>query len=619
MHRRQTFRALTMASVLLAVPSYAQEADDPDVVPALKTTLPATPVNTAADPTLGETEDAAGSKPEPAEFVIPPLRASLPATDLRTVVRPVPPSLSAKLPAVAPSLPPVTREADARAEYEPLGLRLGSFVVNATTSTGLGVRHHSTEGNETFVRSTGEIDARSDWESNSLEMRLGGAYRRSLSGIDESLPEGDASIAGRFDLTNADRLTASAGWTLRDDTSGDGKENTFSGSLGYERFGGLVGLKTGIGIDRTVNETDPTLDNTALSSSLRLSLDRGAILKPFVEDGCLRARFRPAVAAGDGISRNGVGGEAKAGVSVARDDLTGEVALGYGYEWLDDSALADISGLIGSASLTWDASELLRLSGIASTSFAPTSAAGASGVLKRTGELTVTYALTPNAFVVTGGELTLEDYAGIDRQVATTTLKAGVGYKFNRTVELGLDGEHKIVRSDAAGGDYTDSSVTATLTLAPLRDRRSGDRPAALAPFRPEDAAEHQCQRQRVIGMEALAEHQHGEDRGEHRDEIDEHAGPPRPDQLDAAHEEDLRDHRGEDGTIGDHQPAEGRRRDILAHGDLDGEERQRSQEGGNRQPGEKGDAGNLRPARQTARCRGHRRRRRRASSGRRR
>ena len=155
-------------------------------------------------------------------------------------------------------------------------------MVDATSSTGIGLRHHSTQGNETFFRSTGELAARSDWDSNSVDLRVGGAFRRSLAGIDEKLPEGDARIAGRFDVTGADRLTAAAGWTLRDDALGNGKENTFSGSLGYERFGGLIGLKTGLGIDRTVNETDSTLDNTALSLSLRLSHDSGAVLQPFV-------------------------------------------------------------------------------------------------------------------------------------------------------------------------------------------------------------------------------------------------------------------------------------------------------------------------------------------------
>ncbi|MBS1182569.1 MAG: hypothetical protein H6Q99_2449 [Proteobacteria bacterium] len=465
MHRRQTALALTMASAFVAAPSFAQDAEDATAVPALRATI-ATPAVAAVDPLIDEAgkTDAPKLEPGDAEAAAVTLRPSLTSADLRTVVRPMPPSQSAKLPSVVPSLPAVTREADARAEYEPIGLRLGGFVVNAATSSGLGLRHHSTEGNETFVRSTGEVTARSDWESNSLEMRLGGAYRRSLSGIDEALPEGDARLAGRFDLTDADRLTASAGWTLRDDSAGDGKENTFSGTLGYERFGGYVGLRTGLGVDRTVNDTDPTLDNTALSSSLRLSLDSGAILQPFVEIGAFGRSFdRPA--AGDGLSRSGVGGEAKAGVAVARDAITGEIALGYGYERLNEDSLADISGLIGSASLAWDASELLRLTAIASTSFKPTSAAAASGVITRNGEVTVTYALAPNAFVVAGGALTLEDYAGIDREVTTTTLKAGVGYKLNPSVELGLDGEHKIVRSSEAGGDYTDSSITATLTL----------------------------------------------------------------------------------------------------------------------------------------------------------
>lgn len=458
-----------MASILLAAPSFAQDADDAEAVPALKRTFPAKPANAAADPLIEETTQgsAAGSgiaTPESLDAAAPSLRPSLVPVDLRSVVRPLPPGQSAKLPAVAPSLPAVTREADARAEYEPLGLRLGSVVVNTTTSTGIGLRRHSVKGNETFLRSNGVLTARSDWESNSLELRLGGAYRRSLAGIDETLPEGDARLSGRFDITDADRLTASAGWTLRDDTSGDGKENTFSGTLGYERFGGVIGLKTALGVDRTVNETDPTLDNTALSLSLRLSHDSGAVLQPFVEVGAFGRDFdRPA--GGDGFSRSGVGGEAKVGVAVARDDLTGEIALGYGYEWLKEDSLDDVSGVIGSASLSWDATELLRLTGIATTSFEPTSSAGASGVVKRIGETTVTYALAPNAFVVAGGGLTLEDYVGVDRKVTTTTLKAGVGYKLNRSVELGLDGEHKIVRSSEAGGDYTDSSITATLTL----------------------------------------------------------------------------------------------------------------------------------------------------------
>lgn len=460
MHRRSVL-ALAVTSAFVAVPLHAQE-DDAD----LALTAPVSQATALAAPSSIESliDDAGAAQPTgaitPAVQPAPVLRPSIEASTLRTVARPVPASQSAKLP-LTPASPLPDREGDARSEYEPLGLRLGSFVVNGSLSSGIGYLRNTQDGNEVFLRSSAAISAKSDWDSNSLQLDLGGALRQSISGIDEQLPEGNARLSGSFDLTNADRLSAAAGWTLRDD---DGKVNTFSGTLGYERVGGLVGLKSSLGVDRTLKEADPSEDNVALSTSLRLSLDSGAMLQPFVEVGAFTRRF-DTVAAGDGLSRNGSGGEAKLGVAVSRDDLSGEIALGYGYEWLDEAALKDISGIVGSASVDWKATELMDVSALLSTSFEPTSTSGASGVLKHTGDIGVTYALAPNAFVTTGAQLAYENYSGIDRDVLTTTLKAGVGYRFNRSVEVGLDGEHKIVHSSEAGGSYDESTVTATLTL----------------------------------------------------------------------------------------------------------------------------------------------------------
>ncbi len=459
MHRRSVL-ALAVTSAFVAVPLHAQE-DDADI----PLTSPVPQVEEPASPNIQTLIDDATATQQPitdalAPAPAPALRPSIEASSLRTVARPVPASQSAKL-SLTPASPLPDREGDARSEYEPLGLRLGSFVVNGSLTSGLGYLRNSKDGNETFLRSSAAISAKSDWDSNSLELDLGGALRQSLSGTDEQLPEGDARLSGTFDLSNADRLSAAAGWTLRDD---DGKVNTFSGTLGYERLGGLVGLKSSLGVDRTLKEADPSEDNTTLSTSLRLSLDSGAMLQPFVEVGAFTRRF-DTVAAGDGLSRNGSGGEAKVGVAVSRDDLSGEIALGYGYEWLDEAALKDVSGIVGSASVDWKATELMDVSALLSTSFEPTSTSGASGVLKHTGDIGVTYALAPNAFVTTGAQLAYENYSGIDRDVLTTTLKAGVGYRFNRSVEVGLDGEHKIVHSSEAGGSYDESTVTATLTL----------------------------------------------------------------------------------------------------------------------------------------------------------
>lgn len=459
---RRELIGLTLA-VAAALPSVAARAqEDDEFASQMRRALPEAPAesdDSLVDPG-GEPVD--GAVTDAQTGTVAPLRPTL-TPPLRTVVRPVPPAQSAVLPTAKATLPPVDREGDARAEYEPLGMRLGSAVVNASLGTGIGFRSHSVDGDETFIRSTGAVSARSDWDRNSVAVDVSGAFRRSLSGADETLPEASAALSGRFDVSDRDRLSTALGWTLREGDADGSHENTWSGTLGYERFGGLVGLRTSLGIDRSVDDSDGGVDNTALSGSLRLSLDSGAVLTPFVEVGVFGRRFDRA--AGDGLSRDGIGGEAKVGLAISGDGVSGEVALGYGHEHLQASGLSDISGLIGSASLSWDPTELLRVTAVGSSSFDPSSAAGVSGVVKHAGEVTVTYALAPNAYVLSGAGLSFEDQVGSTTEVTTTTLKAGVGYKLNRSVELGLDGEHKIVRSTAAGGDYTDSSITASLTL----------------------------------------------------------------------------------------------------------------------------------------------------------
>ena len=77
----------------------------------------------------------------------------------------------------------------------------------------------------------------------------------------------------------------------------------------------------------------------------------------------------------------------------------------------------------------------------------------------------MTYALAPNAYVLGGVRLEDKDYVGIAQNEWTTTLRSGVGYRFNRNVEAGLALSHNVVDSSAARADYHVSPVPATLTL----------------------------------------------------------------------------------------------------------------------------------------------------------
>lgn len=384
----------------------------------------------------------------------------------RSVVRPVPPTQSAKLPVTGPIPAVIDREADARGEYDALGLRLGSFTATATSTTTVGGTRSTKDGDsEIYLSTIGEADLRSDWERNSVEFLLRGGLKKSVSGSDELAPEADVALSGAFDVTDVDRLSGGLGWTLRKDDDYTGKTiDTYSATLGYARSAGLIGLKTSFGVDRTQYEVSRDRENTALSGSLRLSLDSGAVFQPFVEGGVF-GRAYDQRAASDGLSRSGAGGEVLIGTGVGLGSLRGEIAGGYAYEAITARGLDDIDGFILRGSADWMPTDLLAVKGTLSTTFEPTDTAGSPGTTVRSADVTVTYALAPNAYVLGGGGISYKDYVGISQNELTATLRTGVGYRINRSVEAGLGLTQKIVDSSVKGGDYNETTVEATLTL----------------------------------------------------------------------------------------------------------------------------------------------------------
>ncbi|WP_237153070.1 outer membrane beta-barrel protein [Oryzibacter oryziterrae] len=462
-------RAVVLALVAMSLPGGGHAQSVPD---GTDDTL-ATPVSADApvDPATQDpypVDDLKGPNDTVTAPQQPPvglaLRPAIDPTPLRTVVRPVDPQQSAKLPVTGPIPQAVDREGDARAEYDPIGLKVGSFTVNVTSTSGVGYTHHSTSGNEVYLRSSGEVTGKSDWDSNSVDFTLRGAIKRSVSGTDELKPEGDAILNGSFAITDVDRLLAGVAWTLRDDDDTTGNIHTFSGTVGYERSAGLIGLRSSFGVDRSLYDKGADRDNTTLSGSLRLSLDSGAVVEPFVEGGVFTRLF-DAHTDSNGYRRSGIGGELKGGFTIDDGPVTGEISAGYALEDVDDPALQDIRGFIVDGKINWAATELTTVSATLATSLDPTTSAGVSGTVTREGTVSVQYALAPNAYVFGGGGLSFKDYVGSSQSELTSTLTAGAGYRLNRTVELGLTATHKMVDASTSGGDYTESSVEATLTL----------------------------------------------------------------------------------------------------------------------------------------------------------
>ncbi|HUG61271.1 MAG TPA: outer membrane beta-barrel protein [Methylomirabilota bacterium] len=416
----------------------------------------------ARDEALFADPAAPGAPPElrPTSVVVAPIRS---------VSRPVPPSSSAALPVTGTIPLLVDREADDRAAYEPAGLRLGSFQIDASLTSGLGVS--SEDGAHLYT--AGELRLTSDWDRHALGLTLQGSTERPFDGGLKD-PVGSALLDGRLDITDVDRLGGTIGYTFyrEDDDSveveASGRRSdvhTLSTSLGYERKAGLVGLDLKGALDRTIFTADSDRDEFLLSGSMRLTLDSGATLRPFVEAGVV-ARLPDAERDEDGYARRGLGGELKGGLAVDTDFVSGEVAVGYARERLDDDRLEDIHAVIGEGELIYSPTPLAAFSLRGSTTIEPSAIAGATGSVTHAVDLGFSYAIRPNIVFDAGAGLSYEDYTGFDRSVLTTRVTAGVSWRLNRTVELSLSAGHEVTDERGPGAvDNRDTRVLAAVTL----------------------------------------------------------------------------------------------------------------------------------------------------------
>jgi hypothetical protein len=410
-----------------------------------------------------------GLPPAPARPAVQPITNAV--APLRSVARPVLPSSLPQLPETGPIPLIENREVEERTEYDPQALQFGSFTADVALRSTLGQSSDDTLG--TYVRTDGEAILRSDWERHGADLTIRGGMRRSIDGSDDLLPQADVILNTRLDLSEVDRVGISGFWTLRredDDsaepgTSSTGQDiQTLSGSLGYERTAGLIGLGLIGAADRTMYEEGDDRTNTVLSTSLRATLDSGAAVEPFSEVSVF-TRIPDAEVDANGYRRRSVGGDAKLGISADTGLIVGEIALGYAVERFDDGRLPDLKGVITEANLIWTPTPLTTVTLIGTTSFEPSQIAGASGSLKRAGTANIAYALQPNITVNAEAGYTVQTYEGIEREVTTTAFRGGAAWRLNPELEVGLTATHEITDSSVAGDDDTETTVEASVTV----------------------------------------------------------------------------------------------------------------------------------------------------------
>jgi hypothetical protein len=375
-----------------------------------------------------------------------------------------------------------------RADFEPLGARLGSFLFFPK----LELRQiyndniYATDTNEeedsiTVIAPSFEL--RSDWSVHSL--RFTGSVDDGNYWDNSAEDYTDYSIAtdGRVDITRDVNVVAGAGYKhLHEDRGspdntaaaepteydvvsanlgGFGRFNRLSANLDYN-FDYYNYDDQGRGGNLSaVNNDDRDRDSQKLALRVGYEIQQG--YDAFVKGSLNWQDYRSGLD-DSGFNRDSDGYEVAVGLKF---DLTGvafgEASIGYLEQEYDDARLPNTDGIGYGLAVTWTPTQLLTVRGNISRTVQETTSAGASGYLASAYGVSAEYEILRNFLANAGFTYTNNDYEGINRDDDLYDLKVGAKYMFNRNFYIGPSYNYKERDSNLTGQDYENNIFMLTL------------------------------------------------------------------------------------------------------------------------------------------------------------
>ncbi len=368
--------------------------------------------------------------------------------------------------------------ADPIEPFDPLGLRLGAFIVKPAVEFNAGydsnpARTPTGKGSGILIVAP-ELLAKSDWERHELSTALRGSYTSYNELSNFNRPNLDSKVNARIDVTSQTRVDLEGRALLATDTPGDPNFPTgVSEPPVYTTIGATGGLaqrfnRVELSVKGTVDRTKyeqstlndgSTLDNIDLNykqygAALRGSYELGPGVKPFVEIAVdKREHDRPVDSLGVARDSNATIPRIGTTFELSRI-LTGEISLGYLTRHYQDPALADLRGGVLDASLIWNATALTKATLTAKTTAEESRTFGISGILKRDVGLQIDHAFR-QWLILTGKVSTgLDEYQGSDREDRRYAVSGLVTYKLNRNVWFKTELRQEWFKSNAPDSDY---------------------------------------------------------------------------------------------------------------------------------------------------------------------
>jgi hypothetical protein len=371
-----------------------------------------------------------------------------------------------------------------RPEYDPLGMRIGTFVIrpqlrldtafddNVLAS---GVRRES----DVIQRTTGQVEARSDWGRHGLSGLAVIDDRRYLENPDESYLNYRVQGTGRYDITRFQHVDMQIGAARlhqeRDDPNDFGSSKPIGIDERFVRAGYYVqDNRAALRVDALLNTLryddadfrNPATGITSTSSqafrnrdlyvlSGAVSYELAPLRRALVVTRVNKRTYVDEPVSAGSFTRDSKGIELLAGLDADYDGIFSyRLLLGYLRQEYDAANLPTTSAPTGEALLLWNVTTLTTVSFRAERRVEESIRTNASSYLRSFGTVAVDHEYDRNILLNATLSYRLDEFEGISREDKTTALSLGATWLVNQNVRLGAT--YTRVHGDLGGGrpDY---------------------------------------------------------------------------------------------------------------------------------------------------------------------
>lgn len=349
----------------------------------------------------------------------------------------------------------------ARPDYDPLGVRWESFIINPSLdvsalydsnvfATNSGQKSDVTFG---FIPALGIV---SDWNRHAVSAAVSGDFRKHVNLSSEDVNNMSTDVGGRYDISNGEYISADALYQLlhEDRQSPNAvfgvnptEYHVMGYDLAYVHMTGRVGFR----VDNTltsysfnnpasqgggsINQAFRDRNEWVIAPRIQYEIQPGynAFIRALGNERQYFSQEPGAGPQGQAVRRNSHGWEVDVGTAIEITRITSaEVYVGYLQQFYENPLLKSPSGMGFGGNLIWNVTPLTTVRGSFSQSVAETTLTGASSSLETGVQLTVEHELLRNLLLLGSVGYVHDDYQGNSRSDNTFGVDFGVKYLLTR-------------------------------------------------------------------------------------------------------------------------------------------------------------------------------------------